>query len=164
MKYLVRNYSKNDESQVNALAVSAFMQYSSVYDDWDGFCEKIGSMSKLSENSELIVVEVNSKIVGAVVYIAPNESKALFFKSEWAIIRVLVVSPDSRGMGIGRALTDECINRAQRDNAEVIALHTSEIMEVALSMYKKMGFRFYEQAPLIHNVKYGVYTKSLANN
>ncbi len=121
-------------------------------------------MSKLAESAELIVAEMDSQIVGAIVYVGPNTSKAEFFKPEWAIIRMLVVSHESRGKGLGRALTNICLKRAERDQSEILALHTSQIMRIALSMYLKMGFVFYSEAPDIHGVKYGVYTKAIGSN
>lgn len=161
MKYILREFRESDESQVDELALSAFDQYSGQYEDWDGFRRKIAQMSKLSESAELIVAEVGSQIVGAVGYVGPNKSKAEFFKPDWAIIRMLVVAPEARGKGIGRALTRTCLDRAERDSSEILALHTSGIMSVALAMYLKMGFSFHSDAPDIHGVKYGVYTKKL---
>lgn len=35
-----------------------------------------------------------------------------------------------------RALAEECLRRAERDQASVFALHTSELMQVALPMYQ----------------------------
>ena len=163
-RFLLRDYNEADECSVNELALSAFEQYSSEYEDWEGFSRKISQISKLTGSSELIVAETGSKIVGAIGYVGPNKSKAEFFKPEWAVIRMLVVSPESRGKGIGRALTNMCLNRAERDQSEMLALHTSKIMSVALAMYLKMGFVFYSEAPDIHGVKYGVYTKELLAN
>lgn len=71
---------------------------------------------------------------------------------------MLVVDPIFRGLGIGSLLTKECIRRAIRDGAPVIALHTSHIMKVALPMYKRLGFQLEREAPSIHGVAYGVYT------
>ena len=99
--------------------------------------------------------------MGAIVYVGPSKSKAEFFKPEWAIIRMLVVAPESRSNGIGQALTDICLKCAERDQSEILALHTSKIMRVALSMYLKMGFVFHSAAPDIHGVKYDVYTKGI---
>ncbi|HEY0720682.1 MAG TPA: GNAT family N-acetyltransferase [Gammaproteobacteria bacterium] len=143
---------------MNELAGSAFEQYANEFDDWEGFRQKIQQMSKLAATAEIIVAEVGSKIVGAAVYVGPHRSKAEFFKPEWAVMRMLVVSPAARGQGIGRALTEACLHRARRDRCEILALHTSNIMAVALAMYLKMGFAFYSAAPDIHGVKYGVYT------
>lgn len=161
MKCLIREYEDSDAFQVNELALSAFEQYADQYEDWPGFRQKISQMSRLSETADLVVAELDTKLVGAVVYIGPNKPKAAFFQPEWAVIRMLVVSPEARGQGIGRALADFCLHRAEQDQSEVLALHTSEMMAVALEMYKKMGFAFHVEAPNIHGVEYGIYTKSL---
>ena len=74
---------------------------------------------------------------------------------------MLVVAPLSRGVGIGRALTEECIRRARRDRAPLIALHTTPIMKVALPMYERMGFNHQREAPPIFGVPYDIYVKRL---
>ena len=74
---------------------------------------------------------------------------------------MLVVDPDARGQGIGRRLTEECIARARRDKAPLIALHTTSIMTVAQPMYLRMGFELIHEAPPIFGVRYAVYTKKL---
>jgi ribosomal protein S18 acetylase RimI-like enzyme len=101
--------------------------------------------------------------LGAVAYIPPgSEPRAEFFAPEWPIIRMLVVDPAARGMGIGRALTEECIRRAARDDAPLIALHTSPAMEVALSLYLRMGFNLHQHVPDRFGVPYAVYVKHLS--
>jgi ribosomal protein S18 acetylase RimI-like enzyme len=109
----------------------------------------------------VIVAEAGGQLAGAVAYIPPGAPKAVFFDPAWPIIRMLVVDPACRGKGIGRALTDECLARARRDNANVIALHTSPVMTVALPMYQRMGFVKLRDAPPILGVEYAVYTKAL---
>ena len=64
-------------------------------------------MSALANAGEIIVSEANGKIVGAVAFVGPGKPKAEFFRLEWAIIRMIVVAPASRGHGIGRALVEE---------------------------------------------------------
>lgn len=131
------------------------------YHDWPAFQVKIGNMSSLADAGEIIVAEVEGQIVGAVAYVGPGAPKAEFFRPDWPIMRMLVVAPDSRGQGIGRALAQECLRRAKRDGASVFALHTSELMQVALHMYQRMGFNRVSSAPAIHGVEYGVYVKEL---
>jgi ribosomal protein S18 acetylase RimI-like enzyme len=75
---------------------------------------------------------------------------------------MLVVRPEYRGRGIGRGLTEECVRRARRDGAPLIALHTTPIMAVALPMYERMGFEFLRAAPDRSGVPYGIYVKHLA--
>ncbi|MBU0622850.1 MAG: GNAT family N-acetyltransferase [Gammaproteobacteria bacterium] len=150
--------------QVNLLAVQAFEQFNDVYQDWPTFVAKIGNMSALADAGEVIVAEVDGRIVGAVAYIGPGAPKAEFFRPEWAIMRMLVVAPAFRGQGIGSALAHECLHRAKRDGASEFALHTSELMQVALPMYLRMGFKLQSRAPAIHGVEYGVYVKALESH
>lgn len=160
----IREFQSVDADAVNALALSAFIQYRGQYKDWDVFAQNIQKMSLLSSIGEIIVAEEEGEICGAVAYIGPHQPKAEFFEPSWPIIRMLVVNPCNRGKGIGRSLTDACIERAMRDESSVIALHTSPVMEAALNMYLRMGFALHSEAPAIHGVPYGVYIKGLAND
>ena len=157
----LRDFRPADAQCINALAVAAFEQFKDAYTDWPAFRPKIASMSALAGTGEIIVAACGESIVGAVAYIGPGKEKASFFDVEWPIMRMLVVAPEARGLGVGRALAEECLARATRDGAGRFALHTSELMQVALPMYQRMGFRWHSAAPDIHGVKYGVYIKEL---
>jgi predicted N-acetyltransferase YhbS len=158
----LRNYRDADAPAVNELAVAAFEQFRSEYSDWPAMMSAIGRMSALAEIGEIVVAQREQRIIGAVAYIPAGLPKADFFDQSWPIIRMLVVDPAFRGDGVGRALTEECLNRARRDGSAVIALHTSPIMKVALPMYLRMGFRLVKDAPPLHGVPYAVYLKHLS--
>lgn len=160
----IRDFRESDARAVNALAVRAFEQYQSMYEDWPVFRSRLETMSGIAGTGELIVAELDGVVAGAVGYVGPHKPKAAFFDPEWPIMRMLVVAPEARGRGIARALAQECLARALRDGATVFALHTSPIMEVALPMYLRMGFRRLRTAPLIHGVDYDVYLLSLVQD
>ncbi len=160
----LRDFNPADTTVLNGLGVAAFEQFSSSYEDWPGFKAKISNMSSLAEAGEVVVALSGESIVGAVAYIGPQRPKSTFFPVEWAIMRMLVVSPEARGQGIGRALAEECIQRARRDHAQVVGLHTSAIMSVALPLYQRMGFRFEREAPSIHGVPYGIYKLQISGS
>jgi ribosomal protein S18 acetylase RimI-like enzyme len=157
----LRDYVQEDAASVDALAVSAFRQYSGDFNDWPAMAARLGKTSKLAGVSQIIIAEEGGKIVGAVGYLPPHSPKLEFFKPEWPLIRSLVVDPAARGRGIGRMLAEECIARARRDDAAEIALHTSPIMQVALPMYLRMGFTRYAAAPPLFGVPYDIYVKKL---
>ncbi|MBV1775373.1 GNAT family N-acetyltransferase [Burkholderiaceae bacterium DAT-1] len=157
----IRNFKPDDAPEINALALLAFDQFKDRYEDWPGFRTRIGNMAGLADTGEIIIAEVEGVIVGAVAYIGAHAAKPAFFRPEWPIMRMLVVSPAARGQGIGRALAEACLARARRDGATMFALHTSELMQIALPMYLRMGFEWAANTPDIHGVKYSVYTKSL---
>lgn len=160
----IRPYRDEDADAVNALALAAFEQYRGVYRDWETLARGVGSMAAMAGSAELIVAgDAAGALTGAVAYVGPHRApRADFFAPEWPIIRMLVVDPSARGRGLGRRLTEECIARARRDGAGVIALHTSPAMEVALGLYLRMGFRLERRVPDRFGVPYGVYLKSLA--
>ncbi len=158
---LIRDFQPSDAVQVDALALSAFDQFKTDYQDWPVFQARLAHMSALASVGEIIVAERDGQLLGAVAYLGPGAPKADFFEPEWPIMRMLVVAPQARGQGAGRALVAECLRRARRDGASVFALHTSELMQIALPMYLRLGFRWAASVPDIHGVKYGVYLKAL---
>ncbi len=112
------------------------------------YYEMLRNVGRLTENQRtelLIALDQDFRILGAVVYIgdmrhygskgkAPEEINA-------AGIRLLAVAPESRGSGIGKALTLACIERAKESGLSQVILHTTSLMPTAWKMYEKMGFQ-----------------------
>jgi ribosomal protein S18 acetylase RimI-like enzyme len=158
---MLRDYRDDDAEAIVRVALAAFAEFEPHYSDWPMFTANVAKMPELSKTGEIIVAEDSGQIVGAVAYVGPQAPKPAFFEPAWPVIRMLVVDPSARGKGIGRQLTEECLRRAERDQAAVIALHTTPIMTVALPMYLRMGFVWVREAPDILGVPYGVYVKAL---
>jgi GNAT superfamily N-acetyltransferase len=159
---MIRDFRAADAAAADRVALAAFDQFKAAYSDWPAMAATVGNMSALAGQGEIVVADLAGTIAGAVAYIPPHRPKASYFDQAWPIMRMLVVDPARRGLGLGRALSEECIRRAMRDRSPVIALHTSAIMTVALPMYLRMGFALQYDAPPIHGVPYAVYLKRLA--
>ncbi len=89
------------------------------------------------------MAEYAGKIVGSVLLYPPGASAYGTDVDESAALpemRLLPVNPAMRGHGIGRALTRECVQRAQRAGASALGLHTTDLMQTAIHMYERMGF------------------------
>jgi ribosomal protein S18 acetylase RimI-like enzyme len=157
----LRDFRPADAPQVNRVALAAFGQFRAHYSDWPAMAASVARMATLAEHGELIVAERDDRIIGAVAYVAPGRPKPSCFDAAWPVIRMLVVDPGHRGLGAGRALTEDCLSRARRDGSPVIALHTSPFMTVALSMYVGMGFERLREGPMIFGVPSAVYLKRL---
>jgi GNAT superfamily N-acetyltransferase len=157
----IRDFRNSDAEDLKRIAVLAFGQFRDQYNDWPAMRARVSEASALCAVGEGIVAEFHNQIAAAVTYFGPNSAKAAFFDQRWPIMRMLVVDPAFRGKGLRRALSVECIARAKRDGAPVMALHTSPIMTVALPMYLRMGFVKAYDAPPIFGVAYAVYTKTL---
>jgi ribosomal protein S18 acetylase RimI-like enzyme len=157
----LREFRAADAPRVDRLALAAFAQFEAHYSDWPAMAASLGQMATLADNGDIILAEHADQIIGAVVYVAPGRPKPSCFDAAWPIIRMLVVDPDSRGLGAGRALTEECISRARRDGSPVIALHTSPFMTIALSLYVRMGFERVREGPFVFGAPTAVYLMCL---
>lgn len=158
----LRDYEPKDASAVNALVLRAFEPLAPHIPDWPGFAKGLGAMVELAEHSQIILAEQGGRLVGAVGYVGPGQSKKAFFKPEWPIVRQLSVAPESRGHGIGRLLVEDCIRRARQDQAPLLALHTSHVMRDALELYASLGFEWQAELPPMYGMSYGLYAKRLA--
>jgi GNAT superfamily N-acetyltransferase len=154
---IIREFQSADAAAVNRVALAAWEQYRGVFSDWPRSEAIFANAASLASTCELLVAETEGSVVGCVVYVAPGREREAIYDTSWSIIRMLSVDPRARGRGIGRLLSAACIERAQRDRAKVIALHTSQVMSVALPLYLRMGFVHYRDIPDRNGLPYAVY-------
>ncbi|MEY2834149.1 MAG: hypothetical protein RLZZ574_3409 [Cyanobacteriota bacterium] len=163
MPLIIRDALATDFNKIALLSVAAYCEYAQSLrlEDWDKMKTSLSNVSKVASQAKLVVAEQARQLVGSVVYYRPGTSTSRLFQPEWASLRMLAVLPEYRGQGIGRQLTKACIERAKSDRAEIIGLHTSELMVSAKRMYEKLGFQQDIELPRNLGLRYWRYVLKL---
>ncbi len=64
-----------------------------------------------------------------------------------AKLRMLILTPEARGQGLGARLTDECIDFAKAKGYRHMVLWTNSCLTVARAIYAKRGFTLTHSEP-----------------
>lgn len=171
MTISIGNVLPQELENIGSLTVSAYREYAQFLseDNWQIMSTNLSNIAEIAKAGQLIVAKRNnldnnsqrSELIGAVIYCPPGHSDPGIFQSEWASIKMLSVASQYRGQGIGAQLCWECIDRARQDNAEIIALHTIELMVAARGMYGKLGFELDIELPQRLGLRYWRYVMRL---
>ncbi len=109
------------------------------------------NLNSLADNqaTELITARSDdSDLLGSVIYFSDMKyygsgGTATSIKNASGL-RLLAVKHKAQGNGIGRALTNKCIELAREKQQSLVILHTTEYMRAAWALYEKMGFKRFE--------------------
>ncbi len=140
----IRDACKGDRDAARNITLSAFHQYAAVLPPsrWKGYRENILDTLSDVAPAQQIVAEKKGVILGSVLLYPPGTAFSTPEEGPLTCpeVRLLAVAPEARGQGIGTALMKECIRRARQGGAACLTLHTTDMMQVAMRMYERMGF------------------------
>jgi GNAT superfamily N-acetyltransferase len=89
------------------------------------------------ERERCWIAEINGEPVGSVFLVRDSDQVAR--------LRLLIVDPKARGLGIGKRLVDECIAFARHAGYRKITLWTHGVLIAARAIYQRAGFQLTEQ-------------------
>jgi predicted N-acetyltransferase YhbS len=146
-EFTIREARAEERETIRELTLSAYGQFATIMapSAWPGLQSAILGGLANAEQADTFVAEQGGRIVGSVFLFPPTEGEASEAgRMVWPELRMLAVSPEARGRGIGSALVEACLQRGRERGDVAIGLFTSESMREALRLYARMGF---ERAP-----------------
>lgn len=149
-QYTVRNAEPGEFETIGQLMVQAYSQLEGFpkpaeQPNYYHMLANIGTLTERPGTELLVAVADDKRIAGGVVFFndmkyygsggtATQEQNASGF-------RLLAADPNTRGQGIGKLLTNECIRKAKENGAQKMIIHTTKAMLTAWKMYEDIGFK-----------------------
>ncbi|MEX0363127.1 MAG: GNAT family N-acetyltransferase [Allomuricauda sp.] len=147
--FTIRNALPSEFQQIGQLMVE-------VYSGLDGFPKQedqpayyhtlanIGDFTKKPNTELLVAVSPSQNILGGVLYFGDMKhygsgGTATQMKNASGF-RLLAVASSARGLGVGKALSMACIDKAREHGNTQMLIHSTAYMKSARKMYRKLGF------------------------
>jgi predicted N-acetyltransferase YhbS len=142
--FRIRDAREDDRAAIRDLTWAAYEEYATIMapSAWAALKAAVTGALATEIPAERIVAEQDGVLVGSVMLFPPAVEAygSETTRSKVPELRLLAVASKVRGQGVGQALVDACVHRAQRQGATALGLHTSDSMSAAIRLYERMGF------------------------
>ncbi len=137
MPTTVRRASPLDHEAVAELTASVYRGEGFSSADYEPALRDVGSRAA---SATVLVAEADGRLVGAVTVASRGGEWAEHAVPGEAVVRMLVVSADARGLGAGEALVRACLDVAREDGCALVRLSSQEDMTAAHRLYERLAF------------------------
>lgn len=138
MVFKISDITAAQDQQVCRIIKSVGEEHGAVGEGFGPSDPEVAAMSKHYKDehkSKYLVATINDNVVGGSGIASFNDS------ADVCELRKLFLLPDSRGLGIGRALAEQCLTYAKSRGYKRCYLDTLSNMKPAIALYEKLGFK-----------------------
>ncbi|MEL7293445.1 MAG: GNAT family N-acetyltransferase [Pseudomonadota bacterium] len=142
MTFKINPIKPTDDEQVRSIIKAVGAEFGAIGEGFGPSDPEVDAMSQsytLEKKSLYLVATIDNKIVGG-CGLAPFNNSA-----QTCELKKLFLLPESRGLGLGKKLTELCLEFAIQQEFSQCYLDTLTSMKSAVSLYEKLGFEHLEQ-------------------
>ena len=160
-----RRATVNDIAAIAALLPAAYQDHQSEIGDehWNRMKRSLSDENQIANLMSFAIgftCQSQNQLVG-IIFLIPGGNPSQIFPADWSYIRLLGVDATYRGLGVGKKLTQLCIEEARQMGEQTIALHTSEFMNPARILYEKLGFSRVREIEPLFDKRYWLFKLNL---
>lgn len=126
----------------------------------DFYRERVADVARRDAEAEVWVAVEDGVVLGCVTSCPPGSTWREIGEAHEGEFRMLAVSPEARGRGVGTALARLCEDRARAAGASAMVLSSLAVMTDAHRIYERDGYtrapgRDWSPAPGVHLLAFG---------
>jgi GNAT superfamily N-acetyltransferase len=142
-EFLIRRVRPEECAALGELTVAAYHSLLADMPHQEAYDARLRDVATRARTScVLVAATAAGELLGGVTYVTgPDDPYSENLTEGDAGIRMLAVDPARHGRGVGRALTEACIERARAEGRRRLVLHTSDWMPAAKHLYESLSFQ-----------------------
>ena len=141
--YMLREPRAGDFGWIVSSHAELYLREYGWADPFEGLCAQIVADFVNSfdpERERCWIAEMNGENVGSVMLVKDEQPNV-------ARLRLLLVDPKARGLGLGARLVDECVRFARAKGYTKVTLWTHSVLAAARHVYEGAGFKLTASEP-----------------
>jgi DNA-binding MarR family transcriptional regulator/N-acetylglutamate synthase-like GNAT family acetyltransferase len=142
-RYILRDPRAGDFGWIVSRHAELYLREYGWAEPFEGLCAQIVADFVNNFDSKLErcwMAELNGENVGCVMLVKDDQPGV-------ARLRLLLVDPKARGLGLGARLVDECVRFARHAGYKKLTLWTHSILTAARHVYERAGFTITSSEP-----------------
>ncbi len=139
----LRRVKPDEHAAAGAVCLAAYEPFFSGAEDF--YRERVADVARRDAEAEVwVAVDDDGTLLGCVTSCPPGSPWHELANDHEGEFRMLAVSPEARGRGVGTALAKLCEEHARAHGATAMVLSSLGVMTDAHSIYERLG---YERVP-----------------
>lgn len=126
-------------AEVGRLTVAAYVG-DGLLDPTDDYVDQLANADRRAREAEVWVAVDGHRLLGTVTFCAVGSAYREIGRDGEGEFRMLAVSPDARGLGVGQALVERCLLRAGELGYAGVRMCSMDRMTSAHRVYERLGF------------------------